>query len=322
MRARKESRNSSARNHARSRRLLWIGAPITVAVLLLGVGSALATIPASDGTITACYGKALGLVRIIDASNQKCTSLETKLTWSQAGPQGNPGPAGPTGPAGTNGTNGKDGSNGKDGTNGTNGTTILTGTGAPADTLGNDGDFYLDQSVSVLYGPKTGGSWPTTGTSLVGPKGDQGPAGPSGASNVTAYTSQLTGVTIGTSTADVFPSGFQLDNVPAGFYLVNAQLNLEELFASPSATPDQVSCAIDAPYAESAATVYLTKDPNPAHPSIFISQYGEITLVGSLWLTGETNSVNVSCSSSDGQVSGREMNLTLLKVDSLTYGRD
>ena len=38
---------------------------------------------------------------------------------------------------------------------------LLTGFGAPSSTIGQDGDFYLDRSSGLLYGPKTLGSWPT-----------------------------------------------------------------------------------------------------------------------------------------------------------------
>jgi hypothetical protein len=34
-----------------------------------------------------------------------------------------------------------------------------------------NGDFYLDTSAWVLYGPKASGAWPGSGTSLVGPAG-------------------------------------------------------------------------------------------------------------------------------------------------------
>jgi len=78
------------------------------------------------------------------------------------------------GPAGENGV---DGANGTDGTNGTG---ILNGTSAPASSVGVTGDFYLDTTSEVLYGPKAGGAWPTSGTSLVGPKGTTGAPGPSG----------------------------------------------------------------------------------------------------------------------------------------------
>jgi hypothetical protein len=37
--------------------------------------------------------------------------------------------------------------------------TILNGTAAPAATLGNDGDFYIDTVATRLYGPKTDGAW-------------------------------------------------------------------------------------------------------------------------------------------------------------------
>ena len=57
---------------------------------------------------------------------------------------------------------------------------MLNGTGAPADTLGHDGDFYIDTAADVLYGPKAGGTWPANGTALIGQQGAQGPAGPQG----------------------------------------------------------------------------------------------------------------------------------------------
>jgi hypothetical protein len=34
-----------------------------------------------------------------------------------------------------------------------------------------NGDFYLDRTAWVLYGPKASGAWPGSGTSLVGPAG-------------------------------------------------------------------------------------------------------------------------------------------------------
>lgn len=52
------------------------------------------------------------------------------------------------------------------GLQGPRGTGILNGTGAPSNSLGIDGDFYLDIEVVGgrpkyhLYGPKTNGSWP------------------------------------------------------------------------------------------------------------------------------------------------------------------
>jgi len=82
------------------------------------------------------------------------------------------------GPAGENGV---DGANGTDGINGKS---ILNGTSAPTANVGVTGDFYLDTTSEVLYGPKAGGVWPTSGTSLVGPKGTTGSAGATGPAGV------------------------------------------------------------------------------------------------------------------------------------------
>lgn len=107
-----------------------------------------------------------------------CTS--TAVWTANAGPTG---PAGPTGSAGTNGTNGN---------------TILSGTGAPAGGLGNNGDFYVDVVASRMYGPKTSGVW-GTGVSLIGPTGTTGSVGATGATGSTGPT----GATGATGTAGV-----------------------------------------------------------------------------------------------------------------------
>ena len=47
------------------------------------------------------------------------------------------------------------------------GTSFLTGTGAPAATLGNPGDTYLDATPGVgEFWKKAGAAWVDTGTSL------------------------------------------------------------------------------------------------------------------------------------------------------------
>lgn len=50
---------------------------------------------------------------------------------------------------------------------GRDGHTILNGIGAPASTLGTNGDFYIDTAVYDLYGPKTAGGWGSS-ISLIG----------------------------------------------------------------------------------------------------------------------------------------------------------
>ena len=53
------------------------------------------------------------------------------------------------------------------------GALLRSGTGAPSNGLGADGDFYLDSAASDLYGPKTAGAWGGA-TSLIGPQGVDG----------------------------------------------------------------------------------------------------------------------------------------------------
>ncbi len=87
------------------------------------------------------------------------------------GPQGTQGVAGPAGTQGTAGVTGPQGAQGPAGTAGLNGKTILSGTANPTAGLGTIGDFYLNTNTNTLFGPKTSGTWPATGTSLTGPAG-------------------------------------------------------------------------------------------------------------------------------------------------------
>jgi hypothetical protein len=67
---------------------------LAVSLLVVGGGVAVASIPNSNGTISACYGKVSGVMRVIDpAAGQACTKFEVALTLNQSGPTG---PAGPT----------------------------------------------------------------------------------------------------------------------------------------------------------------------------------------------------------------------------------
>jgi hypothetical protein len=49
------------------------------------------------------------------------------------------------------------------GDTGTNGKTVLSGSGAPNNSLGEDGDFYIDTASAeyTMYGPKASGNWLT-----------------------------------------------------------------------------------------------------------------------------------------------------------------
>lgn len=73
------------------------------------------------------------------------------------GSQGPPGPEGPQGPPGIPGAQGPPGIQGIAGLNGIdgiNGRTVLNGIGPPTNFIGSEGDFYMDTSEYILYGPK------------------------------------------------------------------------------------------------------------------------------------------------------------------------
>ncbi len=71
-------------------------------MLVAAAGVAYATIPGSDGVISACRDSKTGMLRAIDAeAGETCDAKEVLLTWNQTGPQGPQGPQGPPGPPGT-----------------------------------------------------------------------------------------------------------------------------------------------------------------------------------------------------------------------------
>jgi hypothetical protein len=101
------------------------------------------------------------------------------------GPAGATGPTGPTGAQGERGLTGAAGLAGPTGTNGTNGAngldgkTVLNGTSNPT-SEGADGDFYINTTSNMIFGPKASGAWPNSGVSLVGPTGTAGTNGTNG----------------------------------------------------------------------------------------------------------------------------------------------
>lgn len=71
-----------------------------------------------------------------------------------SGAKGDKGDTGATGSKGEKGDKGDTGASGARGADGQNGSRIYSGNGAPADTLGTAGDYYLDKQNFALYGPK------------------------------------------------------------------------------------------------------------------------------------------------------------------------
>ncbi|MEO5723911.1 MAG: hypothetical protein ABIR12_06130, partial [Ilumatobacteraceae bacterium] len=88
--------------------------------------------------------------------------------------------------------------------------TILNGDGLPPSDLGHDGDYYIDNSTTTLYGPKADGEWPTPPTSLVGPAGAAGQVGAVGAIGATGSVGEVG------PAGPAGPAGPQGDIGPAG----------------------------------------------------------------------------------------------------------
>ena len=99
------------------------------------------------------------------------------------GPKGEVGATGPQGVKGDTGPQGATGLTGVSGATGTKGSSVLTGVGAPSNSLGENGDTYIDKNGAMIYGPKTNGIWGNP-TSFGGPAGAQGPAGAAGANGL------------------------------------------------------------------------------------------------------------------------------------------
>lgn len=73
---------------------------------------------------------------------------------------------------------GSDGADGSDGTDGADGSQIITGSGSPSSSLGENGDFYVDTDTSDYY-KKQSGSWVQKGN-LQGQDGQDGSDGAEG----------------------------------------------------------------------------------------------------------------------------------------------
>lgn len=67
--------------------------------------------------------------------------------------------------------------------------TILSGRGAPKNSLGVNGDFYIDVITYTIYGPKKNDKWPS-GVNLKGPQGEVGKVGEKGSSGAAGTASK------------------------------------------------------------------------------------------------------------------------------------
>ncbi len=139
-----------------------------------------ATAPADTEANPLWFNTGTSVLSVYSGSSWITGGGATGATGAQ-GPQGEIGPAGATGPKGDKGDTGDTGASGS---NGVDGKTILSGSGTPSSGTGVNGDFYIDTTNNLIFGPKSAGSW-GSGTSIVGPTGATGATGPQGATGAT-----------------------------------------------------------------------------------------------------------------------------------------
>jgi hypothetical protein len=186
---------------------------VLAAILLPSI--ALASIPAADGTYTACYQKHDGKLRVIDVAHERCRHDEQRMTWNERGqpsqpsvaltavplspgdpmcPEGGtrfvvqgietyacngaPGMPGPQGPQGAAGPRGPQGFPGAMGPVGPQGPMGIPGPMGPAGVDGLPG-ARGDTGPQGAIGP-TGPQGAAGPTGAVGATGPQGPMGPQG----------------------------------------------------------------------------------------------------------------------------------------------
>jgi hypothetical protein len=117
-------------------------------IVLAAAGVGYATIPDSGHVYTGCMLKNVGTVRLIDTSlpaknlMSHCTSLESVISWNQAGGAGTPGPQGAPGAPGATGAPGAPGATGDQGPSGldSNDARVVTASDLQGLTLAQDGD--------------------------------------------------------------------------------------------------------------------------------------------------------------------------------------
>jgi hypothetical protein len=63
-------------------------------------------------------------------------------------------------------------SSGPAGPPGPTGLSLRSGAGAPSNSLGSNGEFYINTTANTIYGPKASGVW-SSPVSLIGPAGCQ-----------------------------------------------------------------------------------------------------------------------------------------------------
>jgi hypothetical protein len=131
---------------------------------------------------------AKGATGATGASGPQGAKGDTGATGA-TGPQGLKGDTGATGASGLQGLKGDTGATGATGPQGAKGdigATWYAGLTVPLDSLGSDGDFYLNNATADVY-QKTNGSW-VSEANLTGPQGAKGDTGATGAQGASGAT--------------------------------------------------------------------------------------------------------------------------------------
>ncbi len=140
------------------------------------------------GTLPAS-GQYVGVAGLVD---EVADAVDIRGPQGQQGPRGEqglpgdigpPGAEGPQGIQGQQGEPGPQGAQGPTGANGADGATWRSGSGAPSNGLGLDGDFYFRSDTDDVY-QKAGGAYAVI-ANLRGTQGAQGPQGNAGLDGAT-----------------------------------------------------------------------------------------------------------------------------------------
>lgn len=126
------------------------------------------------------------------------------------GPEGPRGPEGPAGPRGATGATGPAG---------TPGATWRSGSAAPTDGLGDDGDFYLRTTNGNVY-KKAAGTYTIT-ANIIGPTGAAGAAGATGATGATGADGPGADQSLNTTDSVVFDSVTGTSSIECGIFIVS-----------------------------------------------------------------------------------------------------
>jgi len=209
----------------------------------------------------------------------KCPKGSTLINFGARGATGATGATGAAGPQGVKGDAGAPGAQGPKGDtgaiglpglNGLNGSSLLGGVGFPNNSLGNNGDMYIDKNGALIYGPKSSGLWgnptafggPTGPAGATGPVGATGATGPAGATGATGPAGAAGAAgpvyvkTVNIASLTTTPTAVAQLSLPIGSYM----LTLSALASANSGGVVYASCRIDDTGTDSSQLIKVDSD--------------------------------------------------------------